>query len=857
MAKIKIRVKRPYIGFPGSSTQNTYAEDLNHYYFQWDIKSKNDFTVTPKELPNPKPFITIAWDGSVEKTVKQLKPFKPGSRVRIKSDSRIPLKYSSKLVSIIKDELKASEIIFKDDHKADVKHVNAGATKLLKSDLRNPDVLLKLLQEHYKTTELHVDEWRKIYDNLKRYVNLLVEEETPRNVKWSLKNMKFDNLFNYGEGNVINFENMNGLVGLFAPNRSGKSSVLGTLIYTLFNGTDRGSLKNLLVCNSRKQECSSKITLNLAGKDYVVERRTEKRSNKQGVEHGVTDLLLWEMEDDKLKEITGEQRPDTEKILKRLIGTADDFHMMSITTQTPGLSLLEQGSTKRRHILSRFLDIDVLQQIHELAHTDVKEYKSVIKSMSDLDWNEVIRAKRNEISIIENSIEQNVQTLEVSRDELIELKTKLTTFGDVKTVSLLDVQNQESIVESIINKLNATNDKQVQIQKNILDTDEKLSRLNGILETHDLPSMKQSMETFKVTRSSINNMLQLFQIEERSLEKNKRSLKILEEVPCGDDYPTCKFIKDAHETKSLIEFQEQKVRELKKEYDKARTSLNVENERKLTENINKLEQLKEKHHQLRLSRSKLDVEIEKTLAEKTSLEIKLSNSQKKLDELRSQTDESKHSEISAIKSMVLALELKISQVEKENLLLATKRGKIESELDKVISDQQKRADVLQKMKIYEVIETSFSKNGIQDVLLSSLLPAINDEIAKILTGIVSFTVELIKDPENDQIDIYINYGDEKRILELASGMEKMLSSIAIKVALNQISSLPKSDIFIIDEGFGTLDQEGLTACSLLLQSLKNYFKTVLIITHVDQIKETVDTFLDISKNGKDSQIIYS
>ena len=82
----------------------------------------------------------------------------------------------------------------------------------------------------------------------------------------------------------------------------------------------------------------------------------------------------------------------------------------------------------------------------------------------------------------------------------------------------------------------------------------------------------------------------------------------------------------------------------------------------------------------------------------------------------------------------------------------------------------------------------------------------------------------------------------------------MISSIAIRVALINISSLPKSDIFIIDEGFGALDDTNLEACSRLLQSLKKWFKNIIIISHIDAIKDIVDHSPDIVKNGVDSHV---
>ena len=84
----------------------------------------------------------------------------------------------------------------------------------------------------------------------------------------------------------------------------------------------------------------------------------------------------------------------------------------------------------------------------------------------------------------------------------------------------------------------------------------------------------------------------------------------------------------------------------------------------------------------------------------------------------------------------------------------------------------------------------------------------------------------------------------------------MISSIAIRVALTSISSLPKSDMLIIDEGFGALDESNLEACARLLQNLKGYFKKIVIISHVDAIKDVVDNMIVIETDGDRSRVNY-
>ena len=149
---------------------------------------------------------------------------------------------------------------------------------------------------------------------------------------------------------------------------------------------------------------------------------------------------------------------------------------------------------------------------------------------------------------------------------------------------------------------------------------------------------------------------------------------------------------------------------------------------------------------------------------------------------------------------------------------------------------------------------AYSKRGIPVQLLYSLLPKINAEITKILQGVVGFTIELEADLESNAMDIYINYGDSRRIIELASGMEKMMASLAIRVALINVSTLPKTNMLIIDEGFGALDETNLESCGKLLVSFKKYFKNIIIISHIDAIKDIVDNSIEIIKKGVDSYV---
>ena len=159
-------------------------------------------------------------------------------------------------------------------------------------------------------------------------------------------------------------------------------------------------------------------------------------------------------------------------------------------------------------------------------------------------------------------------------------------------------------------------------------------------------------------------------------------------------------------------------------------------------------------------------------------------------------------------------------------------------------------------KVYDMFMSAVSKNGIPRQIMTSQLPVINAEISKILQDAVGFTVELEAEAASNSMDIYINYGDSRRIIECGSGMEKMMSSLAMRVALINISSLPKTDLLIIDEGFGALDEMNVESCNRLLKSLKRWFRNILVISHVDGVKDVVDNVIEITKRGMNTQVIY-
>ena len=118
---------------------------------------------------------------------------------------------------------------------------------------------------------------------------------------------------------------------------------------------------------------------------------------------------------------------------------------------------------------------------------------------------------------------------------------------------------------------------------------------------------------------------------------------------------------------------------------------------------------------------------------------------------------------------------------------------------------------------------------------------INSEIAKVLANIVEF--EVFFEASGNKFDISIKHPQyDERPIEMASGAEKSLSAMAIRLALLGVSSLPTGDLFILDEPGTALDEDNMSGFIQILETrlIKVYFKNVLLISHLDSLKDCVD-----------------
>jgi len=840
----------------GSTIQQNYGESGDKGFLLWDIRSKDDFDVEFYPIRHDHPFVTIDWQGSVESTLEKCKAHIDGARFRIRTTDTTTHVECKRLQGELIRSKNAKEVVFKSESTFDPRKAMVDDATLSQQNLRDPSVHKEMFRDFYKDREVSDDTWQVIDGMIDKYVHGIENsDETLRNIKWGINNIRFDNLFSYGEDNYVNFDNLPGITGIFGTNAKGKSSIIGSIVYGLFNGTDRGSIKNLHVINTRKNSCKASVTLTINGQKYRIDRKTIKKNAKAGV-WAPTSLQFYRIDNDgnELDDLTEEQRRETEKIIRGLIGNVDDFLLTSLASQGEMNIFIKEKASARKQILTNFLDLEVFDKLHELARKDAQEVKYKFKSLCENNWDARIAERKESMSELNKKLKEK-------RRELTELKEEIDTLKD-------DLRNEDSAIvlktdvekvyDSVIkeeNKIGRDEDKIEKLQHKLQTKTEKLNKLNEFLDNFDITEMKEKRSAQIQLEHSIKDMQHKIDLIKRDIKQSKKSVSILDQVPCGDEYPTCRFIKDSHRSKKMLLTQEANLISLNTNLTDLRSMYRKVRDAELEDKIDKYEKIVSKKNDLINENTSTNLELIK-LQENIKWHHdnlkKYQNEYERLESIfNSQDEEDDKSEL------VLLCDEKIRSLKNAEVTHVKIINKL-AEMKAALKSLQRDRKVYDKLKVenrnYDLFSHAVSKKGIPLLVINKMLPAINNEIAKILAGVVGFTVEIDSDLETNSLDVYINYGDSKRIIELASGMEKMMASLAIRVALINVSSLSKTNMLMIDEGFGSLDETNLEACNRLLVSLKKWFKNIVVISHVDAIKDCVDHNLDILKRGKDSYV---
>ncbi len=838
------------IAYSGSTIQQNYGESVSKGFLFWEINSKNDYRSTFYELKNPSPFVTVEWQETFEKTIVLCEKFDNCSRFRIKSKQKLDINNTKLIQNYLKTTKNAVEVIFKHDG---VKNsaVLIDDTKK-KFNIWDNDIRLGMLCNFFDKS-VTSDQIAEVNNLFNKYLQNLSEDQSRKPYQWQIKNLEFDNIFSYGEGNHLNFDNMNGVVGIFGKNAIGKSSITAALMYTLFNATDRGSMKNLHIINHAKESCLAKLIIEVNNNKYLIERSTKKVTNKKKNEvYAPTELSLKRLTNiDTSKNETDEQRRETEKILRDLIGTADEFLMTTFASQGNINAFINEKSGNRKHFISKFLNLEIFEELQKIAKEDSNDLKTRLKVASEKNWFELKNQAQTKID--QNLVKIYDLEVKIDQEKTKEIEVRLC-LENLKNknhdLSLLkSLQDEIQLVKNMIAKDTLQTEK---LEADCIEIQSKIEKFLKLKEIINISELENDRDRLINLKAQLTMAVTNFENLRKEIDKKKNAHKLLSSVPCGDSFPTCRFIKNAYEDFQNITQSEDQISQLEKSITELKSIVDEIENRQVNVKI-------ERYYEHLSKNTQNELQLNLLQQNKNVFQQKIDDNQNKLETLNQRfekvNEQINSDDVHLIKSYQSSLNLIKSQIDFIDTNLSSLRGEnvyLQKNIENCQLEEEKQTLLINQWKIYELFINCVSKKGLPSTLLKEMLPSLNKEVKEILSDIVDFTVDI--EIHDDDLEIYLNQHDQRRIIETASGMEKMITSLAIRVGLINISNLPKSNIFIIDEGFGALDDTNIGSCIKLLESFKRFFKTILIISHVDAVKDAVDNTIYIEKVGSDSYV---
>jgi len=850
---------KPIVVYAGSTVQQNHGEYLeNHGYLLWDVETE---TFEEFNIHNDYGYLTIdVVNGVIPQWVKEeigtKLPKQPRLRVRF-SDTEVS---DIKLVSAeLQQMFKVNEItITKQDTLNSLKSKNRNARNLA-GNVKDPNVQNGLIREYLERQFLLDDKTLDKIVEINNKVNLKITHEDTDNILWIPKTFEFSNMFSYGEGNKINFENARGIIGLFAPNTQGKSSLFDSLSFCIFDKCSR-AFKATHIMNNQKDTFSCKFNFEIDGVDYFIERdaHTTKGGNVK------VNVNFYRIVDGVEESLNGEERRDTNDIIRKYLGTYEDFVMTSLSLQGNNALFIDKSQSERKDILAQYIGVNVFDKLFDVVNEDNKEAAILLKNFKKDDFSQRLA----ELETIISDGEKEFNDISDKKDEFesdkTELEKSLSNFESqiIKTTLSIDLDEETNRLNQFTSSLETHT---ARLDK----MDNQLTQAEGIVSS----LIESQTELSKFNGIEIEVVYSNYQEEQRKLieaEKVYSTAKLHlsgaeEKIKHLDNHqydPNCKFccdnefVKDAMNAKNALPELQQIVK------DALVDATSIQQTLDRWEGIEELyKAYQSKHKEVNDSKtlvSRIKEQISKTKLDIRDSEDGIKDSTAKIEEYHRnkeqiETNKQLRKNVSDTKEIIEGVKREIKR--KGNLLLEinTNVSKAKQEKSSIEANIQKVKELEETNKLYEYYLDAVKRDGVSYELISKTLPSIEGEINNILGQIVEFSMNLQMDGKN--VNAYINYGDSRKWpLEMCSGMEKFISGLAIRVALINICNLPRPNFLVIDEGFGTLDSENLQSLFMAFAYLKTQFEFVIIISHIDSMRDVVDTLLEIKKDNGFSSV---
>jgi exonuclease SbcC len=255
--------------------------------------------------------------------------------------------------------------------------------------------------------------------------------------------------------------------------------------------------------------------------------------------------------------------------------------------------------------------------------------------------------------------------------------------------------------------------------------------------------------------------------------------------------------------------------------------------------------------------------IEKEREELEEITTNLKSSQGVFDDLAKHAPDQEKAEkdLLALKEKENILQRQAGAAQQKVTILETQKERLAA-LDKELNAFR------EKVRLHKQLEEAFGKNGVPALLIEQALPQIeikaNEILSRLSDGAMSvrfITQREYKDTKRadlkETLDIQIQDRAGIRDYEMFSGGESFRINFAVRLALSHVLAQragARLQTLVIDEGFGSQDEIGRQRLVEAITLVRDDYKKILVITHINKLKDVFSTQLQVEKTPQGSEV---
>ena len=834
--------------YAGSLVQQNFGETLhNHGFLCWDLDTQ---TFEAIDIPNDYGYYTLDVDSGVVPVVTDM-PKNPRLRVRISNTDTADTK---RVMTEIKMKYGVDDFtIIRTDSLSKLKTGNRN-TKLDFEDITDINYQNSLIADYIgRMMPFVADSDITAIQAINEDINSrITHDDVQRNIHWKPVTFTFSNMFSYGEDNKIDFTKVGGLMGLFAPNAAGKSSLFDAISFCLYDKCSR-AFKAQNILNNRKTTFYCQLDFQINGVDYHIRREAKTINKGKNVK---VDVQFWKTEGGMVVSLNGTERRDTNNAIEQYVGTYEDFILTALSLQGNNALFIDKSQSERKDLLAQFMGLNVFDKLYETATEDIKEVQVLVKNFKKTDFTSELADKGNELKDkkiqlkeLQTKLDEKTEEKDGIVEQVMDLNKQIVMVGVNLDLATLEKRKEslEASIEQIIVDTKAKSDKITECTNLLAEISQSIQE-NKTIHNKPIEDAKREWDEYK---SEINQTEHQIELLEQSIKSNREKLSHLEAHEYDPNCSFCMnnvFVKDAIATKELVQKQEVELSQLGNKHQSLIQQASYISD--VEDQWETLVELKAKYQKWNVLKEKAEAELKGLETKEELYNTQLEKAESDIKTYYDNEDTIKNNKRLSDEIQILAgnkntIETEIKSINKDITAINGSIASIQSFIEGIKKRMIEVKDLEEKGRLYTYYLDTVKRDGVPYELISKALPVIESEVNNILGQVVDFGLVMEVDGKN--INAKIVYDDQEWPLEMCSGMEKFISGLAIRVALINICNLPRPNFLVIDEGFGTLDSDNLSSLFMMMQYLKTQFDFIWVISHLEQMRDIVDGLIEIKK----------